>query len=105
MTTRDFLSLVLSTSTSEEVRVEAQKRIDEMNAKSSADKAKRDADNAPLMAMVKDILADGKTHTASDIATRTNLSTSKVTALVKKMEGIKVDDVTVNRRIVKGYHI
>jgi hypothetical protein len=28
-----------------------------------------------------------------------------VSALVKKIDGIKVDEVTVNKRIVNGYHI
>lgn len=105
MTTREFLTAVATGSMSTEIAQEAVARLNAMDAKTSADKAKRDADNAPIIAKIHEILADGKTHTASDIATRLSISTPKVSALVKKIDGIKVDEVTVNKRIVNGYHI
>ena len=105
MTTREFLTAVATGSISTEIAQEAQKRLDEMTAKTASDKAKRDADNAPIIAAVKAILADGKTHTASDISARVGITTPKATAIVKKIDGVKVDSVTVNKRVVNGYHI
>ena len=105
MTTREFLTAVATGSMSTEIAQEAVARLNAMDAKTSADKAKRDADNAPIVAAVKEILADGKTHTASDIAARANITTPKATAIVKKINGVKVDEVSVNKRIVNGYHI
>ena len=103
MTTREFLTAVINSDST--AIAEAQKRLNEMDAKTASNKAKRDADNAPVVAAVKEILADGKTHTASDIAARANITTPKATAIVKKINGIKVDSVTVNKRVVNGYHI
>ena len=105
MTNRDFFSAVATGTLTDEVVAFAQKHLSDMDAKTSADKAKRDADNAPLLAQVRDILSDGRTHTASDIAARMNISASKATALAKKIDGIKVDAVTVDKRVVNGYHI
>ena len=103
MTTREFLTAVVNSDSA--AIAEAQKRLNEMDGKAASNKAKRDADNAPVIAIVKEILADGKTHTASDIAARANITTPKATAIVKKIDGIKVDSVTVNKRVVNGYHI
>lgn len=105
MTNKDFFSAVALGTMNDEIKAFAKAYIEKSEAKNSADKAKRDADNAPIVAAVKEILADGKTHTASDIAARVNITTPKATAIVKKIDGIKVDEVTVNKRVVNGYHI
>ena len=105
MTQRNFFELVANGTMNDEIIAFARKAIEESDSKRNADKAKRDAENAPIIAKIHEVLADGKTHTASDIATRLSISTPKVSALVKKINGIKVDEVTVNKRIVNGYHI
>lgn len=105
MTNKDFFSAVANGTMNDEIKAFAKAYLEKSEAKNSADKAKRDADNAPIVAAVKEILADGKTHTASDIAARANITTPKATAIIKKIDGIKVDSVTVNKRVVNGYHI
>ncbi len=105
MTNKDFFSAVALGTMNDEIKAFAKAYIEKSEAKNSADKAKKDAENAPIIAKIHEVLADGKTHTASDIATRLSISTPKVSALVKKIDGIKVDEVTVNKRIVNGYHI
>ena len=64
---------------------------------------KRSSENAPLLESAKNLLSDHEVRTASQIAEALNISTSKASALMKKLEGVKVTDVVVDKRIVKGY--
>ena len=105
MTNKDFFSAVATGTMNDEIKAFAQKYLDDAAAKTSADKARRDAENAPLIENIKNILADGEVKTAGALAEMMNLSTSKITALVKKIDGIKVSQVVVNKRIVNGYSL
>ena len=74
------------------------------NAKAKEKKASEDA---PLVDAVKALLADHQVRTASQIreAVEGIDTTPKATAICKRIEGIKVSDVQVDKRIVKGYSL
>ena len=70
---------------------------------------KRNAENAPLVEAVTDLLKanEGHVYTASEIKNLVDgiESTSKATFILKAVEGIKVSDVVVDKRVVKGYSL
>ena len=74
------------------------------NAKAKEKKASEDA---PLVDAVKALLSDHQVRTASQVRDAVDgiESTSKATAICKRIEGIKVSDVQVDKRIVKGYSL
>lgn len=105
MTNKDFFSAVALGTMNDEIKAFAKAYIEKSEAKNSANKARKDFEDAPLIANIKNILADGEVKTAGALAEMMNLSTSKITALVKKIDGIKVSQVIVNKRIVNGYSL
>lgn len=67
---------------------------------------KRAAENAPLVEAVTNLLrSNAKVFTAAEVkdAVEGIDSTSKATAILKSIEGLKVTEVVVNKRVVKGY--
>ena len=73
------------------------------NAKSAE---KRATENAPLVEAVTNLLqTNAKVFTAAEVkdAVEGIDSTSKATAILKSIEGLKVTEVVVNKRVVKGY--
>lgn len=73
------------------------------NAKSAE---KRATENAPLVEAVTNLLhSNAKVFTAAEVkdAIEGIDSTSKATAILKSIEGLKVTEVVVNKRVVKGY--
>ena len=74
------------------------------NAKAKEKKASEDA---PLVDAVKALLADHQVRTASQIREAVDGidSTSKATAICKRIDGITISDVQVDKRIVKGYSL
>jgi hypothetical protein len=75
----------------------------ERRAKKAAEK--RTSEDAPLLAQAAELLSDHVVRTAKDIGVALGVSTPKATALMRKLEGVKVSEVTVDKRIVKGYSL
>ena len=81
------------------------KAAESRNAKAAE---KRAAENAPLVEAVTNLLrSNAKVFTASEIKNLVDgiESTSKATFILKAVEGIKVSDVVVDKRVVKGYSL
>ena len=67
---------------------------------------KRATENAPLVEAVTNLLrSNAKVWTASEVKDSIDgiESTSKATAILKSIEGLKISEVVVNKRVVKGY--
>lgn len=68
------------------------------SARNAKAKEKKDAVNAPLLAQINELLADGKAHTCAEIAAYTGANSPKIAALVKPF----VDNGTVVKETVKN---
>ena len=79
------------------------------NSRNSKAAEKRAAENAPLVEAVTSLLKanEGHFYTASEIKNLVDgiESTSKATAILKMVEGVKVGEVVVDKRVVKGYSL
>lgn len=81
------------------------KAAESRNAKAAE---KRAAENAPLVEAVTNLLrSNAKVFTAAEVKNLVDGidSTSKATFILKAVEGIKVSDVVVDKRVVKGYSL
>ena len=113
MTTKNFYNAIASNeSLSAELREFAANAIVKMDKESanrnSKAAEKRAAENAPFVEAVTNLLrSNSKVWTATEVkdAIEGIDSTSKATAILKMVEGIKVSEVAINRRIVKGYSL
>ena len=112
MTMKELLnSLTEGTTVTAEMAEKAQAELTKMatEAANRAAKAKekKASEDAPLVDAVTNLLSDHQVRTASQIreAVEGIDSTSKATAICKRIEGIKVSDVQVDKRIVKGYSL
>jgi hypothetical protein len=102
MTQRDFYNAIANnTELAPELTAFAKEAIEALNKKNEARNSKANAKkaevNAPIIAAIREALADGKPHFASDVATAVEQSLPKVAALVKTME-----DVTVGKAKKEG---
>lgn len=102
MTSRNFYSTIIASDHRFEVREYAQAALDALDAKNSkratTEKAKRAAENAPLLASLVDYMGEHSVVIASEIATALSVSTSKATALAKSL-------VADGRATVKDYKV
>lgn len=106
MTNKEFLTNVSLNNISDETIEYAKSALTKLSENASNRAAKRKAEDAPLMEKLVEYLTKSvKVLTASEIANHLGISTSKATALCKQVEGIKVSDVQVDRRMVKGYSL
>lgn len=84
-------------------------KMDKENANRNSKAAeKRAAENAPFVEAVTNLLWNSaKVFTAAEVkdAIEGIDSTSKATAILKMVEGVKVSEVVVNKRVVKGYSL
>jgi hypothetical protein len=76
---------------------QAQKVADKNSARNAKVKAKKDTINAPILAQIREILADGNAHTCAEIAAYTGANPPKIAALVKPL----IDGGTVVKDSVK----
>ena len=108
MTTREFFTAIANGNITENEIAFAKSaivKLDERNAKRAAKPSKKAIENEPLKAEIKKVLT-AQPQTASVIAEKVNLSTQKVSALLRQMEGIAVVDVKVPKKgTQKGYSI
>lgn len=112
MTMKELLnSVVEGAVVTAEMAEKAQAELAKMAAEAStrAKKAaeKRASEDAPLVDAVKALLADHQVRTASQIRDAIDgiESTSKATAICKRIADITISDVQVDKRIVKGYSL
>ena len=105
-----LLKAVINGENNEAMRESAQKLLDayqKQNEKRNSKAAeKRAAENAPLVEAVTNLLrSNAKVWTAAEVKDSIDgiESTSKATAILKSIEGLKVTEVVVNKRVVKGY--
>ena len=109
MTQRDFYTAIENANVSDELKAfatEALAKLDARNAKSASTSAsKREAENAPLIKSISELLTT-EPMLASDIAKALEISVSKATAYVKKVDGVNVTDVKVKGKgTQKGYYL
>lgn len=102
MTQREFFTTIAENTTLDTALVEYAKSaitaLDNKNkARNSKANAKKAEVNAPIIAAIREVLADGKPHFAGDVAIAVEQSLPKVAALVKTME-----DVTVGKAKKEG---
>ena len=106
MTNKEFLTKVSLNTIDNEVIDYATEALRKVNESASNRAAAKNAEDAPLLESLRNLLTtSGKVMTAAEIGSALGISTSKVTALCKRIEGINVSDVQVDRRIVKGYSL
>lgn len=114
MNTRIFYETIAANETlSAELRefaTNAILKMDKENANRNSKAAeKRAAENAPFVEAVTSLLKanEGRFYTASEIKNLVDgiESTSKATAILKMVEGVKVGEVVVDKRVVKGYSL
>ncbi len=107
MTQRDFYAKVIELVQDAEVVAKAEEELAKMDARNEKRKAqpsKKAIENAPIIEKIADFLAEqNEVVTARQIADALELTTSKVSALIKKIDDVKVSEVVVDRRVVKGY--
>lgn len=98
---------VVTAEMAEKAQAELVKMAAEAERRAQKAAEKRTSEDAPLVDAVKALLADHQVRTASQIREAVDgiESTSKATAICKRIEDIKVSDVQVDRRIVKGYSL
>ena len=107
---KDFLTAIANGTMNEEVQAFAQAELDKRASANASAATKRNdkwyAENGALLEAVKELL-NGASHpvTCAEIVASVNGidSTSKATAVVKRIEGVRSVDVQVDKRIVKGY--
>ena len=114
MTTKNFYNAIATNENlSAELREFAANAIEKMNKESASRNSKaaekRAAENAPFVEAVTSLLKanEGRFYTASEIKNLVDgiESTSKATAILKMVEGVKVGEVVVDKRVVKGYSL
>jgi histidyl-tRNA synthetase len=113
MTTKEFYNTIATNENlSAELREFAANAIEKMNKESASRNSKaaekRAAENAPFVEAVTNLLRNSsKVFTAAEVkdAIEGIDSTSKATAILKMVEGVKVSEVVVNKRVVKGYSL
>lgn len=110
MTMKEMLTAVVegavvTAEMAEKAQAELAKMAAEAERRAQKAAEKRTSEDAPLLALAAELLSDHTVRTAKDIGVELNVSTPKATALMRKLEGVKVSDVQVDKRIVKGYSL
>ena len=105
-----FLTAIANGEMNPEIQAEAASLLEKHNKAAASRNAKsaekRATENAPLVEAVTDLLrSNAKVFTAAEVKDSVDGidSTSKATSILKSIEGLKVTEVVVNKRVVKGY--
>ena len=96
---------VVTAEMAEKAQAELAKMAAEAEKRAQKAAEKRTSEDAPLLEKAAELLSDHVVRTAKDIGVALDVSTPKATALMRKLEGVKVSEVTVDKRIVKGYSL
>lgn len=110
MTMKEMLTAVVegavvTAEMAEKAQAELAKMAAEAERRAQKAAEKRTSEDAPLLAQAAELLSDHVVRTAKDIGVALGVSTPKATALMRKLEGVKVSEVTSDKRIVKGYSL
>lgn len=110
MTMKELLTAVVegavvTAEMAEKAQAELVKMAAEAEKRAQKAAEKRTSEDAPLLEKTQALLSDHVVRTAKDIGVALDVSTPKATALMRKLEGVKVTEVTVDKRIVKGYSL
>lgn len=106
MTNKEFLTAVSTNTITEDVIAHATEELAKLNARAESAATAKSKEDAPLLEELTTILSGAsRVFTGAELAQKLGVHTSKVTNLCKKVPGIKVSDVTVDRRVVKGYSL
>lgn len=108
MTNREFFEKVIAEVTNEELvekaRVELAK-LDARNARRASTPSKKAKENEPIKKAIRDVLG-AEPMTASEIASKVEISTQKASALLRQIDGLTVTEVKIKGKgKVKGYSI
>ena len=113
MTNREFYNAIINNQmdgteiTDEMVNFakEAIKKLDARNARRATTPSKTQVANEPIIKAIAELLTE-EPKLASEIASTLEISPQKASALVKKVDGVKVTDVKVKGKgVQKGYSI
>ena len=108
MTNREMLTAIVNGEITEDVIAKAKAEIEKLDARNANRKnkpSKTQIENAPIIAKIAEILTEEPMR-ASEIAEALGISTSKASALAKKVEGVIVTDVKVKGKgMQKGYSL
>lgn len=108
MTQREFYNAVIAETQNAEIASHAVaelEKLDARNARRAAQPSKKSIENAPLIAQIAELLTE-EPKLASEIATSLGISTQKASALVKKIDGVKVTEIKVKGKgTQKGYSL
>ena len=108
MTNREFFTAVIAESKNADLvqfATEAIEKLDARNARRASTPSKTQVANEPIIKAISELLTE-EPKLASEIASALEISTQKASALVKKVDGVKVTDVKVKGKgVQKGYSI
>lgn len=108
MTKREFLEMVIAEVKNDELKTFAENEIEKMNArnaKRASTPSKKAKENEPIKQAIRDVLG-AEPMTASEIASKVEISTQKASALLRQIDGLTVTEVKVKGKgKVKGYSI
>lgn len=106
MTKREMFTEIANGNITEEIIEMAKNEIvkmDERNAKRKNSPSKKSVENEPIKARIIEVLTDTP-QSASEIATKVEISTQKASALLRQIDGLTVTEIKVKGKgKVKGY--
>ncbi len=110
MTMKEMLTAVVegavvTAEMAEKAQAELAKMAAEAERRAQKAAEKRTSEDAPLLALAAELLSNHTVRTAKEIGVELGVSTPKATALMRKLEGVKVSDVQVDKRIGKGFSL
>lgn len=106
MTNKEFLTNVSTNNITAETIAYATEALRKADEATAARSAAKNAEDAPLVdTIVETLTANARVYTAAELGSLLGVHPSKATALCKKVPNIKVSDVQVDRRVVKGYSL
>ena len=108
MTNREFFEKVIAEVTNEELVEKAKvelAKLDARNARRASTPSKKAKENEPIKKAIRDVLG-AEPMTASEIASKVEISTQKASALLRQIDGLTVTEVKIKGKgKVKGYSI
>ena len=108
MTNREFYNAVIAETKNAELAefaVEALSKLDARNAKRASTPSKTQVANEPIIKAIAELLTE-EPKLASEIASALEISPQKASALVKKVDGVKICEVKVKGKgVQKGYSL
>lgn len=103
MTNREMFTEIVNGNLTDEVKAKAAEEIAKLDARNAARKGKESKtqkENKPIIEAIANLLTD-EPMLANAIAEKLEISVSKASSLVKKVEGVKITDVKVKGKGVR----